>query len=265
MPSSDAKGRVYTFFLVKQEGKPDQILVWDTPEISVGRAPENDFFVDDAELSRRHALFTRGNEACVVRNLSTSNGTLVNGKAVETQALKTKDVVRVAGIEFTYFHIARNPVSLGMKVEYASQFKRVGAMQAQGQRPDATILGLCDMVPESGGSGEDVFQVGPANDFASDLHGMEAKPARNLDLELDDTGLDELDLPPSAPSAPKQVAPGAKREPWVLDDAQPSSSVSLNLEIEGLTGELRTAVQSLLGKVIELPRMRIRLKGLDLD
>jgi len=262
MPSTDAKGRVYTFFVVKQSGKPDRILVWDTPEISVGRSPENDLAVEDAELSRRHAVFSRLNEACVVRDLSTSNGTFVNGEAIETQTLRLKDVVKIAGIEFTYYRIARNPVSLGMKVEYASQFKRVGAAQAQGERPDATILGLVDTVPAGDGSEEDAFQVGPAGDFAYDLHKMEGKPARDLDLELDEVELEDLDLPPKSPAQP---AAGARRARGALDAAAPSSAVSLNLEIEGLTGELRSAVQSLLGKVIELPRLRIRLKGLDLD
>lgn len=264
MPSADAKGRVYTFFVVKQSGRPDRILVWDTPEISVGRSPENDFAVEDAELSRRHAVFSRLNEGCTVSNLSTSNGTFVNGEPIETHTLQTKDVVKVAGMEFTYYQIARNPVTLGMAVEYASQFKRVGPGQSQGQRPDATILGLVDMVPagDGGGSEEDAFQVGPPGDFAYDFHDMEVKPPRNLDLELDEAGLDELDLPPkSSPPA----ASGAKRGGWTLDGAAPSNAVSLNLEIEGLTEELRNAVQSLLGKVIELPRLRIRLKGLDID
>jgi predicted component of type VI protein secretion system len=262
MPSADANSRVYTFFVVKQSGKADHILVWDTPEISVGRSPENDFAVDDAELSRRHAVFSRLNEACVVRNLSTSNGTFVNGEAIETHTLRLKDVVKVAGIEFTYYRIARNPVTLGMKVEYASQFKRVGPARAEGERPDATILGVADMVPAGDGSEEDAFQVGPVGDFAYDLHGMEVKPTRNLDLELDEVGLEDLDLPPKSPT---KAAAGAKRDAWALGDAEPGSAVSLNLEIEGLTGELRAAVQSLLGKVIELPRLRIRLKGLDLD
>jgi hypothetical protein len=149
-----------------------------------------------------------------------------------------------------------------MKVEYASQLKRVGPAQAQGERPDATILGLANVVPASDDSEEDAFQVGPVGDFAYDLHGMEVKPPRNLDLELDEVGLEDLDLPPKSPA---KGATGAKRDAWALDDAEPSSAVSLNLEIEGLTGELRAAVQSLLGKVIELPRLRIRLKGLDLD
>jgi predicted component of type VI protein secretion system len=262
MPTAEAKDRVYTFFVVKQPGKPDRILVWDTPEISVGRSPENDFFLDDGELSRRHAMFSRLDRGCAVSNLSTSNGTFVNGKAVDTQVLKVKDVVRVAGIEFVYYQLARNPVTLGMKVEYASQFKRVGPSYMQGERPESTILGLADEVTAAGDSEEDEFQVGPASDFAYDLHGMEVKPARNLDLELGQEGLEELDLPPSSPP---QAASGAKREAWTLDDAGPSTAVSLNLEIEGLTGDLRTAVQSLLGKVIELPPLRIRLKGLDLD
>ena len=37
------------------------------------------------------------------------------------------------------------------------------------------------------------------------------------------------------------------------------------LEIEGLTGELRQRLVQLLGKTLELPAMKLRIKAEDLD
>jgi hypothetical protein len=56
-----------------------------------------------------------------------------------------------------------------------------------------------------------------------------------------------------APAPAQAAAPRAKR-----------SVATLQLEIEGLSGELQRALESLLGKEIELPALRIRLKADDL-
>ena len=44
--------RVHTFVVIKRGGKNEKIVVLDTQDLSVGRAPENDLVLEDAELSR---------------------------------------------------------------------------------------------------------------------------------------------------------------------------------------------------------------------
>jgi predicted component of type VI protein secretion system len=273
-----AAERVYVFLVVRKEGKPKKVIVWDTPDISVGRAPENDVVVEDAEASREHATFYRSDAGHSVRNQSMSNQTLVNGEPVNSHPLQTKDVVKIAETEFLFFKAAKNPVTLGLPVEYASQLKGFGPkVSGDGE---ATILGLVEMADS-----DEEFVVRPARDFDHELNNMEppkleAPKPRNLDLEIASDGLDDLDLPPakSAPAPPAKSAPGApaKAAPaaaakkpaaaaWSLDDDTGNSgSVSLTLEIEGLTPQLRAQVAALLGKVIELPRLRVKVKGRDL-
>jgi predicted component of type VI protein secretion system len=268
-----AAERVYVFLVVRKEGKPKKVIVWDTPDISVGRAPENDVVVEDAEASREHATFYRSDAGYSVRNQSTSNQTLVNAQPVNSHPLQTKDVVQIAETEFLFYKVAKNPVTLGLPVEYASQLKGFGPkVSGDGE---ATILGLVDVADS-----DDEFVVRPARDFDHELNGMEPPQleppkTRNLDLEIANDGLDDLDLPPKAaaakPPAPKtapaQAAPAKKpaAAAWSLDeDSGKSGSVALTLEIEGLTPALRAEVAALLGKVIELPRLRIKVKGRDL-
>ena len=64
-----------TLLGLKQPGMPNRLVVWDTEEIRVGRAPENDIVVDDEEASRSHALFTRGTADFFIQDLRTANGT----------------------------------------------------------------------------------------------------------------------------------------------------------------------------------------------
>ena len=277
-----AAERVYVFLVVRKDGKPKKVIVWDTPDISVGRAPENDVVVEDSEASREHATFYRTDAGHSVRNQSMSNQTHVNGEPVNSHTLQTKDVVKIAETEFLFYKVAKNPVTLGLPVEYASQLKGFGPkVSGDGE---ATILGLVEMADS-----EEDFVVRPARDFDHELNDMEppkldAPKTRNLDLEFAKDGLDDLDMPVNAPAAkaapaarpapaakPQAAKPAPAKQPaaaaWSLEeDAGKSGSagVSVTLEIEGLTPALRAEVTALLGKVIELPRLRIKVKGGDL-
>jgi len=261
--------RIHTFFLMKEPGRPDRIVVWDTQEITFGRAADNDLCVEHEEVSRHHAQFVRAGKSHVVQNLNLSNGTLVNGQEVKTQELKSRDTVKIAEVEFTFYQTPKDPVSLGMKVEYASQLKAFGGPSVTAGDAEATMLGLVDSVS----GGDDEFEIRPAGDFAYDLHEMDAQPPprapRDLDAELDDFGLDDLDIsdvspPPAAPPAPRaQARPETRKAPAAAPGA--GATVSLSLEIEGLTAELRQALVGLLGKSIALPALKVRIKAGDLD
>jgi pSer/pThr/pTyr-binding forkhead associated (FHA) protein len=252
---SAEQDRVYTFFVVKEPDQPDRILVWDTQDITVGRSVDNDLHVDHEEMSRRHTVFTRTAKSHAVKNYSTSNSTYVNDRPVKTATLANKDRVKIAEVEMIFY--------LDATVEYASQLKGFSSPgEAGSSSPDATMLGMMDSV-----DGEDDFVVGAARDFDYDLHDSEGdlgeEPApRNLDLELgDDPVLSE-------------TAKAVEREAWNLEDppaAKPVAAAagagetfSLTLEIAGLGPEQRRALESMLGKVIALPALKIRLKGEDL-
>jgi hypothetical protein len=244
MSAAAPRQRLHTFLVLKQAGKPDRVVVWDTQDISLGRAPENDLCIDHSEVSRRHALFSRTDRAFVVKNMSMSNGTYVNGQAVDSHELASRDVVQIGDLQLHFYQVTRNPATLGPKLDYSSQLKDFGPARGANPNasPDSTMLGLVDSVDAD----EDEFEVRPASDFAYDLHQMELRsgPApRNLDMELED-----LEMPGEAAGATIPAAVGR---------------LSLHLEIEGLSPDLGRQLGSLLGKVLELPPLRIRIKGDD--
>ena len=72
-----------TSYLVIQRGTGDeQVIVWDTVDISVGRIDSQDIVVAEPEVSREHALFRRRGEACELEDLHTGLGTIVDGKPI---------------------------------------------------------------------------------------------------------------------------------------------------------------------------------------
>ncbi len=60
----------------------------------VGRSPENTVCIDHGSISRRHSEFRFSPEGVEVRDLSSSNGTFVNGKKIDRQIVKMGDEVK---------------------------------------------------------------------------------------------------------------------------------------------------------------------------
>ena len=232
MNATEPGGRIHTFLVVREPGRQDHIIVWDTQDLTVGRATGNDLEVDMAELSRRHAVFKREGDVYAVCHLSNSNETRVGGEPVRQHSLTSGEVVRMAELEILFYQGPRNPLSAGLKVGYASQLKQFG-MPADAESGDVTMLGLGEpLAAES-----DDLDVAPPGDFEYDLQGIEDKlgaaaAPRDLDLEIGPEG--------------------------------ESRSLSLHLELHGLTADLRDILGQLLGKDIELPKLRIKVKAEDL-
>jgi Nif-specific regulatory protein len=69
-------------------------------EVSVGRDPSNLLAISDPALSRRHCVLVRENGSYRVQDLTSRNGTFVNGAAVKEAALKHGDQVSVGDSVF---------------------------------------------------------------------------------------------------------------------------------------------------------------------
>jgi pSer/pThr/pTyr-binding forkhead associated (FHA) protein len=70
--------------------------------VRVGRSPANDIVLDDASVSRRHALLTVRGEATVILDDRSLNGIQVNGTRVSEAALKDGDTVLLGHVTLRY-------------------------------------------------------------------------------------------------------------------------------------------------------------------
>lgn len=74
----------------------------DCPETRIGRAADNDVRIDDLAVSGHHAVVERipnkyldGVNDYFLRDLGSTNGTVVNGKKIERAQLQPTDEIRI--------------------------------------------------------------------------------------------------------------------------------------------------------------------------
>jgi predicted component of type VI protein secretion system len=74
----------------------------DEDRITIGRLPDNALQIDDNSVSSHHAeLLVEGN-SYRVRDLSSTNGTFVNGEAVTDVVLASGDTLRIGRVESVF-------------------------------------------------------------------------------------------------------------------------------------------------------------------
>ena len=69
---------------------------------SLGRRPYNDIVIDNLAVSGEHAVLQMSGTEVHVEDLSSTNGTYVNGKAVKKQLLQNSDTVEIGKYKIKY-------------------------------------------------------------------------------------------------------------------------------------------------------------------
>ena len=69
---------------------------------TIGRTSENDIQVDTTFVSRHHAVVLSNQDHCIVEDLNSTNGVMVNGHRVGRQVLRDGDQVTVGRTEFRF-------------------------------------------------------------------------------------------------------------------------------------------------------------------
>lgn len=77
------------------KGRPLRSYRFSQKEVSIGRDPEADIFLDNTGISRSHARFERTPGGYAVEDLGSANGTLVNDQPVQKTMLNDDDIIRV--------------------------------------------------------------------------------------------------------------------------------------------------------------------------
>ncbi|WP_052209647.1 MULTISPECIES: FHA domain-containing protein [Kocuria] len=93
---------------VDSHGRGARFLL-NTEEVSAGRYPKSDIFLDDVTVSRRHAGFVRRDKTYEVIDAQSLNGTYVNSDRVDSAMLNNGDEVRLGKFRFVFYRSTRNP------------------------------------------------------------------------------------------------------------------------------------------------------------
>ncbi len=284
-----------TSYLVIQRGTGDeQVIVWDTVDISVGRIDSQDIVVAESEVSREHALFRRKGEACVLEDLNTGLGTIVDGKPIKVHELQHGDAIKIGTLEIE-FRQSMEPLTRGKNVRFASELKEFG-LSAHEDGAGRTMLGFnteddhLPAAPSSSSStpravtADGTVEVEASGSEAFDL-GAEKVGVRNLDLDLAEQipALDESaiakELAITAPTQPalgnrtgkasKASGSAAPLEPPKLDAVgTPSHAVSaeittkLVLEVKGPAEQVEALLKAIRNKRIQLPPIELLVRDI---
>lgn len=69
--------------------------------LTFGRDPDNDICLDDSEVSRHHARLIQEDDQIILEDLGSTNGTLVNGKAISGRhVLQPADIISIGSSVF---------------------------------------------------------------------------------------------------------------------------------------------------------------------
>ena len=187
--------RLFTYLVVDAPDQPQQLILWDTLEITVGRAPDRDIVVAHAEISRNHAVFRMEGQTYTIADLHTSNGTFVNGARVSQHALRPGDVVELGPAQISFRQSGDSPK--GKHVKFASQLKAFAPLgDTDGNR---TVLGMTGPGGNAAYDGADYGDRLPSGeptfDWSSDGGESDdtAAPVVDLDPVLD-ASLEEVEL-----------------------------------------------------------------------
>ena len=75
----------------------------DDAEVTAGRHPDSDIFLDDVTVSRKHASFVRADTGYLVRDAGSLNGTYVNRERIDEAALYRGDEVQIGKFRLVYY------------------------------------------------------------------------------------------------------------------------------------------------------------------
>ena len=82
----------------------DEQVVWHLGQrrVTAGRGPTNFVQITDAGASRKQCQFAPDGDDVVITDMTSANGTFVNGEPVARATLADGDIVKLANTEFTY-------------------------------------------------------------------------------------------------------------------------------------------------------------------
>lgn len=78
---------------------------------SLGRRPYNDIVIDNLAVSGEHAVLQMSGGEVYVEDLSSTNGTYVNGKVIKKQLLQHSDTVEIGKYKISYVSEAATPAA----------------------------------------------------------------------------------------------------------------------------------------------------------
>lgn len=95
--------------------KPIQNIVLAKNPFIIGRNADCDLILDRPSISKHHVRITFDGEQYVAHDLESKNGTMLNGKTIQTGTLKDKDIITIGGIDLIFQRILQEQIQADLE------------------------------------------------------------------------------------------------------------------------------------------------------
>jgi pSer/pThr/pTyr-binding forkhead associated (FHA) protein len=83
-------------------GRTGETFPLESERTLIGRSPDCEIFLDDVTVSRKHAVLHRRDDAFVIEDLGSLNGTFVNKRRIESGELNDNDELQIGKYRLTF-------------------------------------------------------------------------------------------------------------------------------------------------------------------
>ncbi len=94
--------------IVKFDDKVIERVVTEKKRISIGRTNDNDIVLENRGVSRKHAMIEFNNNAAVIMDNESLNGTFVNNRKISEEVLRNEDIITIGKYALVY-HTESSP------------------------------------------------------------------------------------------------------------------------------------------------------------
>jgi pSer/pThr/pTyr-binding forkhead associated (FHA) protein len=226
----------YAGLIIQREGKLDRIISWDRDRLTVGCSSECEIFLDQPEVSRRHAMFVREAEGYEVRDLESISGVLVNGEKTKCRRLEVGDTVKIEGFELVFL-LDRRPIDEEIATDELATPVAAGAEEGFDMEMSSENLPIGPDTTNPKVVEEPLEPVEVAEEMPEDvLSGLDDPEDKEI-VEVEAVSLPPLDVEDSA-------------VPVVTDHVL---TLELRVRVEDLPEPLRAALAGVDGCDLKLP------------
>ncbi|MFQ5500075.1 MAG: FHA domain-containing protein [Candidatus Zixiibacteriota bacterium] len=88
--------------IVKFDDKVIERIVTEKKRLSIGRTRDNDIVLENRGVSRKHAMIEQNDNAAVIIDNESLNGTFVNNRKITEELLRDNDVVTIGKYALVY-------------------------------------------------------------------------------------------------------------------------------------------------------------------
>ena len=122
----------------------DDVVLQEIPltkeRTTIGRKPHNDIHIDNLAVSGEHAVITTIMNDCILEDLGSTNGTLVNGVLAKRHILRNNDLIELGKYKLRFFGAA-TAATAAMKAPTPADYEktmvwRPGGVKASAGAPD---------------------------------------------------------------------------------------------------------------------------------